>query len=299
MRSGTNCTITSGEVFAEVRECLLQAKLVKDHGWLCTATVVLGIVLCAAGRSISVTAACRDMAHAPSDQAILTALEEGLPKTLPVLERRLNECLTGLLPSRMRRRAWPVAIDWHFSHTMGSRTRVATRSTTANRITLHPSDEGLGAFLQAGQGLGQLRRPRRVKPQRHLGAAGQIGQGGDELLQQQIVRHRAQDLAVHVFKLGEIKTRRRAVHLVERKSLDQVRGGEKFALALAPAESRQIVPQGFRKVTQRTIGVDAERGVSLRHLGAVRPVDQRDMGPGRRRPAHCLVDMVCRAALVR
>lgn len=113
MRSGSNCTITSGEVFSEVRECLLQAKLVKDHGWLCTAAVVLGIVLRAAGRSISVTAACRDMAHAPSDQAILTALEEGLPKTPPVLERRLNECLTGPLPSRMRRRAWPVAIDWH------------------------------------------------------------------------------------------------------------------------------------------------------------------------------------------
>ena len=113
MRSGTNCTITSGEVFAEVQECLLRAKLVKDHGWLCTAAVVLGIVLRAAGRSISVTAACRDMAHAPSDQAILTALEEGLPKTLAVLERRLNECLTGPLPSRMRRRAWPVAIDWH------------------------------------------------------------------------------------------------------------------------------------------------------------------------------------------
>jgi hypothetical protein len=113
MRSGTNFTITSGEVFADVRECLLQAKLVKDHGWLCTAAVVLGIVLRAAGRSISVTAACRDMVNAPSDQALLTALEEGLPKTLPVLERRLNDSLTGPLPSRMRRRAWPVAIDWH------------------------------------------------------------------------------------------------------------------------------------------------------------------------------------------
>jgi hypothetical protein len=113
MRSGTNFTITSGEVYADVRECLLQAKLVKDHGWLCTAAVVLGIVLRAAGRSISLNAACRDMAHAPSDQALLTALEEGLPKTLSVLERRLNDCLTGPLPSRMRRRAWPVAIDWH------------------------------------------------------------------------------------------------------------------------------------------------------------------------------------------
>ena len=113
MRSGAYCTINSGEVFAEVRECLMQSKLVKDHGWLCTGAMAAGMVLRAAARSISVTAACRDLARAPSDQAILTALEEGLPKTLVILERRVNDCLTGPLPSRMRRRAWPVAIDWH------------------------------------------------------------------------------------------------------------------------------------------------------------------------------------------
>jgi len=67
----------------------------------------------AAARSISVSAACRDLANAPSDQAMITALEEGLPKTLPVLERRLNEALTSPLPRRMRHRAWQVAIDWH------------------------------------------------------------------------------------------------------------------------------------------------------------------------------------------
>ena len=43
----------------------------------------------------------------------MTALEEGLPKTLSVLERRLNDTLTGRLPRRMRRRAWEVAIDGH------------------------------------------------------------------------------------------------------------------------------------------------------------------------------------------
>ena len=43
----------------------------------------------------------------------MTALDDGLPKTLSVLERRLNEALTGPLPRRMRRRAWEVAIDWH------------------------------------------------------------------------------------------------------------------------------------------------------------------------------------------
>ena len=108
-----HCSITSGEVFAEVQKCLLQVKLVKEQGWFCTGALLVGILLRAAGRSISVTAGCRDMAHSPSDQPTLTALKDGLPKTFPVLERRVNDCPTGPLPSRMRRRAWPVAIDWH------------------------------------------------------------------------------------------------------------------------------------------------------------------------------------------
>lgn len=115
MRSRKSCTITSGEVHAWTLNWLLHAKLVKDHGWRCTAAVVLNIVLRAAARSISVSAACRDLSQGPSDQAVMTALGEGIPKTLPVLERRLNEALTGELPRRMRRRAWQVAIDWHLS----------------------------------------------------------------------------------------------------------------------------------------------------------------------------------------
>jgi hypothetical protein len=77
--------------------------------------MLLTIVLRAAARSISVSAACRDLAQAPSDQAVMTALHDGLPKTLPVLERRLNEALTDELPRCLSRRAWEVAIDWHLS----------------------------------------------------------------------------------------------------------------------------------------------------------------------------------------
>ncbi len=111
MRSRKSCSITSREVHQWSLNWLLQAKLLKDHGWLCTAAVVLNIVLRAAARSISISAACRDLAEGPSDQAVMTALEDGLPKTLPVLERRLNEALTDELPRRMRRRRWPVARD--------------------------------------------------------------------------------------------------------------------------------------------------------------------------------------------
>ena len=45
----------------------------------------------------------------------MTALEDGLPKTFPVLERRLNEALVGHLPRRMTRRAWAIAIDLHLN----------------------------------------------------------------------------------------------------------------------------------------------------------------------------------------
>jgi len=113
MRSRMNNTINSGQVYSWALTSLLQVKLVKDHGWLCTAQVVLSIVLRAAARSISVSAACRDLSRGPSDQAVMTALEEGLPRTLPVLEGRLNKALTDPLPRRMRRRAWELAIDWH------------------------------------------------------------------------------------------------------------------------------------------------------------------------------------------
>ena len=113
MRSGKNYTISSNEVYSECQQRLLNSKLVKDHGWLCTATVVVGIVLRAAARSISVSGACRNLSEAPSDQAAMTALEDGLPKTLPVLERRLNETLTSPLPRRLQRRSWQVAIDLH------------------------------------------------------------------------------------------------------------------------------------------------------------------------------------------
>lgn len=115
MRSSKSYSVNSGEVHSWALSWLLQAKLVKDHGWKCTAAMVLNIVLRAAARCISVSAACRDLSDGPSDQAVMTALEDGLPKTLKVLERRLNESLTCELPRRMRRRRWRVAIDWHLS----------------------------------------------------------------------------------------------------------------------------------------------------------------------------------------
>lgn len=115
MRSQVSHTITSREVHQWALEWLLAAGLLKDHGWLCTASVVGSIVLRAAARMTSLSTACCDLAEGPSCQAVLNALRGGLPKTPSVLERRLNQALAGWLPRSLSRRRWPVAIDWHLT----------------------------------------------------------------------------------------------------------------------------------------------------------------------------------------
>ena len=51
MRSRMSHTINAREVHGWAVEWLLQAKLLKDHGWLCTAAVTWNIVLRAAARA--------------------------------------------------------------------------------------------------------------------------------------------------------------------------------------------------------------------------------------------------------
>lgn len=113
MRSRTSHTISSREVHHWTLNWLIESVRLKDHGWKCTAVVVWSIVLRAAARMSSLSAACRDLANGPSDDAVFTALADGLPKTLRVLEDRLHTALTSHLPRRMERRSWSVAIDWH------------------------------------------------------------------------------------------------------------------------------------------------------------------------------------------
>jgi hypothetical protein len=114
MRSRMNSIVSCSEVHQWALLWLMQAELLKDRGaWKCTPTVVWSVVLRAAARMISVFAACRDLANAPSQQAVFDALEAGLPRTLPVLEKRLNRALTTSWARRSRRRRWQIAIDWH------------------------------------------------------------------------------------------------------------------------------------------------------------------------------------------
>jgi Transposase DDE domain len=140
MRSRKIGNISSAAVHQWTLEWLLESRLLKDHGWLCTAAVVWNIVLRAAARLISVSAACRDLASAPSDQAVFDALSDGLPKTRKVLERRLNEALTFRLPRCMRKRAWAVAIDFHLEPYYGE------PSASKNELYYGESRQGTTKF---------------------------------------------------------------------------------------------------------------------------------------------------------
>lgn len=113
MRSRKCDTISASEVHQWALGWLIDSIRLPDHGWKCTAVVVWSIVLRAAARMCSLAAACRDLANAPSDQAVFDALRDGLPKTWKTLEKRSDELLLGHLPARLRKRSWNVAIDWH------------------------------------------------------------------------------------------------------------------------------------------------------------------------------------------
>jgi DDE family transposase len=117
MRSRMHSTVSCSEVHQWALLWLMEAEVLKDRGRrrACTPTTIWSVVLFAAARLTSVFAACRDLANAPSQQAIFDALEAGLPRTLRVLETRLNRALSHSWPRQLKRRSWQVAIDWHLS----------------------------------------------------------------------------------------------------------------------------------------------------------------------------------------
>jgi putative transposase len=64
----------------------------------------------AAARVGSVSAACGSLQRAPSEEAVRTALVSQLPE-IGELERRLQQSLVSMLPARLLKRRWHVAID--------------------------------------------------------------------------------------------------------------------------------------------------------------------------------------------
>jgi putative transposase len=110
MRSRQDYIVTKDEVHGYANHWLSSALRLEYEGTKCTASTLLQVLLIAAARAVSIFAACRDLADAPSDQTIRNALAVSLPQ-MSELERRLNCALVTELPKALRRRARVIAID--------------------------------------------------------------------------------------------------------------------------------------------------------------------------------------------
>ena len=110
MRSRTDYIVTKDEVYSYANDWLASALRLEYAGTRCNASILLQVLLIAAARVVSIFAACRDLADAPSDQTIRNALAATLPE-LPELERRLNVALATNLPKALKRKARMIAID--------------------------------------------------------------------------------------------------------------------------------------------------------------------------------------------
>ena len=102
--------ITKDEVHGYANHWLSGALRLEYEGYKCNETVLLQILLIAAARVVSLVAACRDLADAPSDQTIRDALAATLPE-IAELERRLNLALVTDVPKALRRKSRIIAID--------------------------------------------------------------------------------------------------------------------------------------------------------------------------------------------
>jgi putative transposase len=110
MRSQTEYIITKAEVHAYAEDWLGTALRLEYRGYKCSSSTLLQVLLIAAARVVSVFAACRDLADAPSDQTIRNGLATALPE-IAELQRRLNLALVTHVPKALRRKSRMVAID--------------------------------------------------------------------------------------------------------------------------------------------------------------------------------------------
>jgi Transposase DDE domain len=110
MRSQADYIVTKDEVYGYADHWLGSALRLEYEGTKCTASTLLQVLLLAAARVVSIFAACRDLADAPSDQTIRNALAASLPE-ISELERRLNRALCTKLPKALGHKTRMIAID--------------------------------------------------------------------------------------------------------------------------------------------------------------------------------------------
>lgn len=108
----SHLTLHRNVVHQKTRE-LLQASLrFQDVGLACPASLLLSILIFAAGRLTSLLQACQLLAHLCCYETARKALHANLPDE-PELNRRLNDALAAVLPRTLTRRRQHIAIDLH------------------------------------------------------------------------------------------------------------------------------------------------------------------------------------------
>lgn len=112
MRSRRNDKLCLTQVQGQAQRALQRIFRPGDPSRKCTLATLMQVVLFAAGRAISVFAACLQL-NGPCDQTVRTALAKALPKRLATLQAKLNQALLVVLPAKTRRRARDLAIDLH------------------------------------------------------------------------------------------------------------------------------------------------------------------------------------------
>ena len=110
MHSRTDYIMTKEEVYGYAENWLSTALRLNYEGRKCTTSVLFRILLIAAGRVVSLFAACRDLADAPCSRTVYNALLATLPD-MRELQTRLNRSLCHKLPKALLRKSRILAID--------------------------------------------------------------------------------------------------------------------------------------------------------------------------------------------
>lgn len=105
-------SVTQKDVHDRAHAVLQRCLGFGDYGWKCSAIMLISLLLYAAARMTSLSAVCKWLVGAPSDETARNALLENLPH-VGELERRINAGLVIDWPKSLFRRSWLLAIDLH------------------------------------------------------------------------------------------------------------------------------------------------------------------------------------------
>ena len=147
-------------------------------------------------------------------------------------------------------------------------------------------DDRLGARLQPGQG---ARQPLAVIRGQRPGEFG-LQPLGDQAKQPPVIRL-ADVMRIDAVELGLVEARCTPPDIRDIEPLDRLLKRDDLLVAVAPAQAHQVIAQRFRQVAHLAVGLDADRTMPLRQLGAVRTMDQRHMREFGHRPVEGPVDL--------